>query len=103
MIELQELGSTAFMEPYCMKALDLLFWCILSPKTFIGVYLHVKLENLRVNRALETQIYEWHELDSSKIEYIVFACDRLGESFIGLGESSHESPSFPPFRVCGVE
>ena len=86
-----------------MKALDLLFWCILSPKTFIGDYLHVKLETLRVIHALETQIYEWHELDSSKIEYIVFACERLGESFIGLGESSRESPSFPPFRVCGVE
>ena len=69
----------------------------MSPKTFIGVYLHVKLETLRVNQALETQIYEWHELDSSKIEYIVFACERLGESFIGLGESSRESLIFPLF------
>ena len=84
------------MEPYCMKALDLLFWCILSPKTLMGVYLHVKLETLRVNQALETQIYEWHELDPSRIACIVFACGRLGES-------SRESPSFPPFRVCGVE
>ena len=41
-----------------MKALDLLFWCILSPKTFIGDYLHVKLETLRVIHALETQTYE---------------------------------------------
>ena len=97
MIELQELGSIAFMEPYCRKALNLLFWCILSPKTFIGDYLHVKLETLRVIHALETHIYEWHELDSSKIEYIVFACDRLGES-------SRESPSFPfSWLLGGVE
>ena len=78
-----------------MKALDLLFRCILSPKTLMGDYLHVKLETLRVNQALETQIYELHELDSSRIEYIVIACIRLGESFFRLGESSRESPVFP--------
>ena len=84
------------MDPCCLYTLDLPFWCILNSKTLIEEYLHVKLETLRVNQALETQIYEWHELDSSKIEYIVFACERLGES-------SRESPSFPPFRVCWVE
>ena len=52
MIELQELGSTAFMESYCMKALDLLLWCILNPKTFIGDYLHVKLETLLVKETM---------------------------------------------------
>ena len=59
--------------------------------------MHVKLENLRVQSTPGTQIYVWHEFDSSKIEYVVIACERLGESFIGLGESSHESSSFPLF------
>ena len=57
MVELQELRSTAFTDPYYIKTLDLLIWCILNPKTLMGEYLHVKLETLRVIHALGTQIY----------------------------------------------
>ena len=62
-------------------------------------YVHVKLETLRVNQVLGTQIYEWNALDSSKIKCREIAWMRLSELFFELGESSRESPIFSPFRV----
>ena len=54
----------------------------------MGAYGHVKIESLRVNRAKGAQIYKFYMLDSSRIEFRVAACMRLGES-------SRESPIFP--------
>ena len=69
----------------------------------MDAYGHVKIESLRANRVKGAQIYKFYTMDSSRIEFRVAACKRLGESEEQLGESSRESPSFPPFRVYGVE
>ena len=42
--------------------------------------MHVKLETLRVKPALNAQIYELDALKSTRIDCIVMACMRLGES-----------------------
>ena len=61
----------------------------------MDAYGHVKIESLRANRVKGAQIYKFYTLDSSRIEFRVAACMRLGESEERLSESSRESPIFP--------